>query len=195
MNFHLLSRWTAALALVCTVGLTSASPGAHGPNGEHLDGPAGTLTTGPTPRFEAKSEAFELVGRLSGGELSMFINRYETNEPVDGAKVEVELGKLKAVAPFHADQGDYAVADEAFLQALSAPGDHALVITLVAGNEADLLEGTLNVPGGNHEHADGHGAQLATPLLVVLGFCGLAALGWFLHVLRGRARPAAGGAR
>jgi hypothetical protein len=195
MTFHFLSRWATALALLCTIGLTWASPGAHGPNGEHLDGPAGKSTTGTTPRFEAKSEAFELVGRLSGGELSMFINRYETNEPVNGAKVELELGKLKAMAPFHADQGDYAVADEAFLKAVSAPGDHALVITLVAGDEADLLEGTLKVPDDDHGPAEGHARELATPLLVVLGFCVLALAGWALRLRRGRARPVAGGAR
>lgn len=195
MNFHHFSRWTVALALACTVGWTFASPGGHGPDGEHLDGPAGTSTTGTTPRFEAKSEAFELVGRLSAGELSMFINRYETNEPVDGAKVELELGKLKASAPFHADQGDYAVADEAFLKAVSAPGDHALVITVVAGDEADLLEGTLEVPDDDHGAAEGHLSELATLLLVVLGFCVLALAGWALRLRRGRARGVAGGAR
>ena len=40
------------------------------------------------PSFEARSEAFELVGRLQGGELSILINRFATNEPVLNATVE-----------------------------------------------------------------------------------------------------------
>ena len=72
-------------ALLFAFGLAlpaAASPGAHGPNGEHLDGPAAALAGGAAPRIETFTEAFELVGRLSGGELSVLVDRYETNEPV-----------------------------------------------------------------------------------------------------------------
>lgn len=193
MNNTLLVRLVAAVALSGALHFASASPGAHGPNGEHLDGPAGTVARGNAPRFETKSEGFELVGRLSGGELSMFINRYETNEPVNGAKVELELGKLKAVAPFHSDQGDYAVADEAFLKALAQPGDHALVITIVAGNDADLLEGTLtvpaNAPGSEHHHAWERPAIIAGGVVAVV----LASVAFVR--LRSRGRLVAGGAQ
>ncbi len=122
-----------------------AAPGAHGPNGEHLDGPAQTASVGSAaPRMEAKSETFELVAHLREDELSMLINRFETNEPVLDAKVEVESGAVKAVAKFHSDHGDYAIDDPAFLKALKAPGAHPLVITVLAGADTDLLEGTLN---------------------------------------------------
>lgn len=121
-----------------------ASPGAHGPNGEHLDGPA-AASGGAVPRVEAFSEAFELVGQLSGGELSVLVDRYETNEPVLKGQLEVEYKDLKARATFHADQGDYAIDDPKLLKALSAPGKHALLFTLVAGDDSDLLEGTLEV--------------------------------------------------
>jgi len=163
-----------------------AAPGAHGPNGEHLDAPVATGTgAGASPRIEARSEVFELVGRLQGGELSLFLNRFETNEPVLGAKVELSAGGIVAPAAFHADQGDYAVADAKFLAAVSQPGDHALVITVVAGEEADLLEGTLSVPSHDDDHAHsltdgllhGRGAQLLAAL-VVAGASGLA--GWLL---------------
>ncbi len=175
------SRVPSRLALALLLGFSSvailASPGAHGPNGEHLDAPGASQSLGGSaPRFEAKSEDFELVGRLQGGELSMFINRFATSEPVDNAKVELELGSLKAPAPFHADQGDYAVADDAFLKALSRPGDHALVITLVAGNDSDLLEGTLSVPAaspfaaGDHAHGGWRRiAGIGAAMLVSLG--------------------------
>ena len=122
-----------------------ASPGAHGPNGEHLDGQASVGVGGGLPRVETFSEMFELVGQLSGTELSVMIDRYETNEPVLNGSLEVEYKGLKAVAKYHADMGDYAIDDPKLLKALSAPGKHALIFTVMAGDESDLLEGTLNV--------------------------------------------------
>jgi hypothetical protein len=141
-----------------------AGPGAHGPNGEHLDGPTTVRAASAWPRVEAKSESFELVAELRSGELAIVVDRYETNEPVLGAKLEVESGALKAVAAFRAEQGDYAVSDAAMLKALAAPGEHGLVFTLVAGKESDLLDGTLvgtadrvatAATGDDHGHADG----------------------------------------
>lgn len=163
----------------------SASPGAHGPNGEHLDGPAVQSAATGAPRMETSSETFELVGRLSGSEFSMFINKHATNEPVERATVELELGNLKAAAPFHEDQGDYAVDDPAFLKALSAPGSHAMVITVMASGEADLLEGTLNTSApaaGDHGHdhagGDAHGLGRRTTL-ALLGAAAVALLAFF----------------
>ena len=150
-----------ALSMLMFIGtIALAAPGAHGPNGEHLDSPAQqTAASGSSvTRFEAKSETFELVGALRDDELSMLINRFETSEPVLDAKVEVESGKMKAVARFHADLGDYSVDDAAFLKAMKAPGEHALVITVMAGAESDLLDGTLQVGGGRTgTNADAHG--------------------------------------
>lgn len=110
--------------------LASAGPGAHGPGGEHLDGPAPVLCAGSSvPRVEAKSETFELVARIEGGALSILIDRYDTNEPVLGAEVEVEVevGSLKRKALFRRDQGDYAITDAALVALSSSPGTHALV--------------------------------------------------------------------
>lgn len=176
------SRKAISVALLCLPALlftapVSASPGAHGPNGEHLDGPASaTGTRDAAPRLEAKSEAFELVGRLQTDEFSMFINRFETSEPVLGAKVEVETGTLKAAAKFHADLGDYAVDDQAVLAALNLEGPKAVVVTIIAGDESDLLEGTLG-PANNANsevraregrHGHGHGLSATEWLAVAL---------------------------
>ncbi|MBB3219801.1 hypothetical protein [Pseudoduganella umbonata] len=141
------------LILLLAATLAIASPGAHGPNGEHLDGTATATGTGNIPRVETFSELFELVGQLSGGELSVMIDRYDTNEPVLGGELDVQYKQLKAKAKFHADMGDYAIDDVKFLKAIGAPGRHALLFTVVANGESDLLEGTLDVPAvANHEH-------------------------------------------
>lgn len=190
------STWLGAGFAVLVLASTPsfASPGAHGPNGEHLDGATQAgANSGPVPSFEARSEAFELVGRLQGGELSILINRFATNEPVLNATVEVETGNLKAPAKFHADMGDYAIDDANMLKALAAPGDHAMVVTVLAGNESDLLDGTLAVGGAGqdnkgHAHDDGHAHGPSRTVWLALALAVLAAVGWFF----GRKPKAAG---
>lgn len=172
-----------------------AGPGAHGPNGEHLDAPAATTPTGNThPRIEAHSELFELAGSLRPGEFSVMINRYETNAPVLDATVEVASGPRKASAKFHADRGDYAVDDPALLESLSTPGEHAVLFTIVAGGDSDLLDGTLSVSAA-HAPAAAHGHSHA--LEYALAGAGIAAiLAFGALVLRRRRRlapPRAGG--
>jgi len=86
-----------------------AAPGAHGPGGEHLDAPGGHVHSDAGPRIETFTESFELVGHLQDGELSMLIDRYESNEPVLNGRLEVEFNGMKAAARFHADHGDSSV--------------------------------------------------------------------------------------
>ena len=147
-------------------GSVLAGPGAHGPGGEHLDATAAQSATTSRPRVETKSELFELVGYLLDGELSVMINRFETNEPVLDARVEISSGSAKALAKFHADHGDYAVDDAAFLKLVSAPGEHALIFTVIAGNDSDLLEGSLNVTQAQAELAPHGHSHLIEYLLI-----------------------------
>ncbi len=162
-----------------------AAPGAHGPNGEHLDAPPTTGAAPTLPRIEAQSDAFELVAELRAGELVIHVDRYQTNAPVLEAKLEVESGPLTAVAVFRPDQGDYAVTDPALMKALAAPGEHGLVFTLLAGSESDLLDGTLvnnaGVDAGNagHSHGDehSHGHELERAAWIGAGFMALGLLG------------------
>jgi hypothetical protein len=189
-----------AATLAASVG-AFAGPGAHGPNGEHLDGPTTTAAaTGSRPRIEAKTEQFELVGTLGSGEFSMLIDRFATNEPVLNAQIEVETGGLKAKAPFHADVGDYAVADEAMLTLLAKPGNHAIVITVIHGNETDLLDATLKVTAAQaqaaaeaphgHDHgegADDHGHEhMSGSRKLWLGVAAVVAVGLLVAALRRR---------
>ena len=121
----------------------TAAPGAHGPNGEHLDAPATAGYTAQRPRVTAQSDVFELVAELHEAELSIMIDRFDSNEPLLGAVVEVESAGIKAKATFHDDLGDYALGDEKLLALLKKPGEHAPVFTIVAGNVSDLLDGVL----------------------------------------------------
>ncbi len=162
--------------LACMV-VAVAAPGAHGPNGEHLDGAGGHVHTDGGPRLETFTEAFELVGQLRDDEFSILIDRYDTNEPVLNGALEVEFNGIKAPARFHADHGDYAVDDERLLKALAVPGKHSLVFTLTAGNESDLLEGTLDVAAQEapHDHAHFPWAWTAVAIAAAMAMLALAA--------------------
>jgi hypothetical protein len=153
-----ITRFAVGLIAICST-LAIAAPGAHGPGGEHLDAPAGaTASASATPRFEAQTETFELVGRLSATELSLLIDRYESNEPVRDAQVDIESGAFKASAKFRPENGDYVVVDAPMLKHLAAAGEHAAVVTVRAGQDADLLDGTLVVgPGVQADAGAGHG--------------------------------------
>ena len=209
----LLALSAMALAALLLVANTPAiaAPGAHGPNGEHLDGPTTMRAASAQPRVEAKSEAFELVAELRASELAIVVDRYETNEPVLGAKLEVETGTLKAVAAFRAEQGDYAVTDAALLKALAAPGEHGLVFTLVAGQDSDLLDGTLvSAAGrvvaaaakddhghahGTDDHGHGHDHELERAAWTGAGVAALGLIGgiaWWRQRRRDAGKPQGG---
>lgn len=111
---------------------------------------AGLSIASAQPKIETATETFELVGRLQAQNLALFIDRFETNEPVLNAGVEVEVNGAKAQATFRADQGDYLVDDKALMGVLAKPGKHSLVFTIAAGNESDLLEGTMQVSEDAH---------------------------------------------
>lgn len=181
-------QWFPAAALAFLLCLPGTAALAHGPDGDHdhADTAAATETAGTAPRMEAHSETFELVARLRGNELSMFINRFETNEPVLEARVEVESGALKAAAKFHSDMGDYAIDDPAFLKALQAPGAHPLVITVLADKESDLLEGSLQTDAV--DATDAPGPSIPQTAWAVLAMAALAATGFWLN-RRARTRP------
>jgi len=168
---------------------TVASPGAHGPNGEHLDAPttsAGAASGGP--RVEAHSELFELAAGLEHGVFAFFIGRYASSEPVLGATVEVESGPRKASAAFRPEQGDYVVQDPAFLGELAGAGAHALLFTVSAGADSDLLEGTLQVAAPAGASAAGGGGFPAGAVWFPAGALGLAAawVAWSRHQARPR---------
>lgn len=201
------SAMALATVLLVAYAPAIAAPGAHGPNGEHLDGQATLRGAAALPRFEAKSEAFELVAELRAGELAIVVDRYESNEPVLDAKLEVETGTLKAVATFRAEQGDYVFTDAALLKTLAAPGEHGLVFTLVAGNDSDLLDGTLVSAAGRadtsttkhghstDDHGHGHDHELERTAWIGAGVVALGLIGgiaWWRQRHRDADKPQGG---
>jgi hypothetical protein len=182
-----LAAISAALLLAASV------PAAAGEGHDHGDAPA-TDSGKALPAVTAISESFELVGRLGHDELSILIDRATTTEPVLNASLTVELDGRSAVAPFNADHGDYSLTDAEMLGKLRQVGSKALVFTLVAGAESDLLTGELDVhdetlPAAVHRHGWREYA-----MWIVAALTGLALLTLLVRRLRAVRNSRAGGA-
>lgn len=156
-----------AFFYLSTVALLSA-----GPAQAQAAVPAGL----PMAALVAESDEFEVVGRLAEDGFVFHVDQAPSNAPVLGATLEVEAGGRKAVARFRAASGDYLIDDAAWLQPLRVPGDHALALTLLAGEASDLLAADLHVAATST--ADPAVAGAGLPALAGAGGVLLAWLGW-----------------
>ena len=86
------------------------------------------------PRGEALSETFELVAVPRDGTLTLFLDRFRTNEPVTGATIDVETPDGPKTATATPESG-YALT----APWMSAPGRHEFVATVTAGGDVDVL--------------------------------------------------------
>lgn len=135
----------------------------------HDDGALPTSSGPLAPRIEAQSEGFELVAALEGGKLTLYLDRFATNEPVPNARIEIESGAFKAVAQPGAG-GAYTAPGEAFAK----PGQYPLIFTIQAADSSDLLNGTLTVPQPVGQSTHRHGwtewlVWIAGGVVVVFG--------------------------
>jgi len=150
---------------------------------DHNEGKTALARPG-APRFESHSELFELVGVLEGGKLTLYLDRYRDNAPVEDAKIEVESGSFRAEAIRGAD-GTYTLPAERF----DKSGRHALTLTVSAGSDVDLLTGALDVPSvavEPHASEQTHHEWQVWPL--ALGIAALAVAMFFVGRLHRGAR-------
>jgi hypothetical protein len=132
-----------ALALIAaTLSFVLAGGPARAHGGEdHDHDPVPVQQRADSPRAYAESEDFELVASFEGERLLLQLDRWETNEAVEDAEIEVDSGGVKLRAQ-HLGANRYAVPGETFMR----PGRHALVISVQTGELADLLVAHLDVP-------------------------------------------------
>ncbi len=89
------------------------------------------------------SQDFELVAVAEGHKLTIYLDAPVSNEPIDGATIEVVAeGREKLVAKSRGD-GVYEIEADWVDQ----PGVKALVFTVMTPSATDLLNGTLDVHG------------------------------------------------
>ncbi len=125
--------------LLAVVALTARAGGDSSDGHTHGEvEPVATAISG-APRALASSEAFELVAVLEGKKLLLYLDRFASNEPVAGARVEADGGGLNGVAA-ETVPGIY-VMDAASMPKAKIP----LTISIEAGEDADLLSATLDI--------------------------------------------------
>jgi RND family efflux transporter MFP subunit len=128
---------------------------AHG--GEPHDHGAGSVAPASalaSHRLESTSGELELVAVAEGHTLTIFLDRVATNEPIDGATIEVSGDGITPVQAKPVGDGVYLLAADW----VDMPGTKALVFAVDAGSVSDLLNGTLEIA----EPSMGHAASAAT---------------------------------
>jgi membrane fusion protein, heavy metal efflux system len=126
------------LAAITTVSLLGAPAHAH-PGHDH-DAPPPPVNTAAAPRAAAFSDAFELVAVARNHELTIYLDRFRGNEPIEGAVIEVETPEGPATAEVKGDAYRLAA------PWLSTPGHHDLIFTVTSGEQTDVLTATLVIP-------------------------------------------------
>lgn len=136
-------RLLAAAVIAASVSAPVTSPAlAHEGHAHGGEEPKPVVTTA-APTLETSSADFELVAVAHGKTLVVFLDRFATNEPVNGATVEVSAdGEAVTASPVSEEEGVYR------LEAgwLSKPGAHDLTVSITAADASDLLIGTLEIP-------------------------------------------------
>ena len=191
-------RFAIAAALAAALGVAICGFPAQAHEGhDHAEQaePAPKLTSGNT-RAEARSDALELVAVVRGAELSIYLDRFTTNEPVEGAVIEVETpaGPITAL-------GQPGEAYRIAAPWLTEPGPVDLIATVTVGEATEIFPLTLvvgepavaktakAVPSGT---ASMEKAAAASPaLLVILGVAGASFLLGLAVASRRRSRMAA----
>lgn len=143
----MLSRRNGALrrlqAILIGLGLSLVLPSAGLAHEGHDHGaPTRAALTSTTPRVSAQSEGYELVGILRGDRLQIFLDRFESNEPVPDAQIAVTLGGDEQVEAERAADGTYAIKSAK----LSGSGRLELIFAVTALTGDDLLIGALDLP-------------------------------------------------
>lgn len=174
----------AAIALAAGLSPAQASEG-H----DHGESPASASVTEARPRFTASTEAFELVGVLEGRQLTLYLDRSDTNEPIHQARIDIDIGGQTVQAQASAD-GTF----QARLSSDVPAGGTPVTATVVVGDTADLLAAEFEVDGTGHgEDAHPSPAWRRWPFWVGATVTGLV-LGSLLAHRRRQRLPHTGGA-
>ena len=149
---HLLVIASRAAPLVALLVATLSAPLAARAGEGHDHGPAAPTSTGSaSPRFAAVSETFELVGVLTGKQITLYLDRAADNSPVHDAQIEIEVGGAKLKAQ---KQGSDEF--EVMLAAVPKPGLLPIIATVTVGAEVDLLAGELDIHEAAHADEAAH---------------------------------------
>jgi hypothetical protein len=98
------------------------------------------------------SEAFELLVLARDAKLLIYLDRFRTNEPVEGATIQVDTPAGSATA----QAGEPYKVEAPWLR----PGRHDLLFTITAGADVDVLTATLVIPENMAQSSPAPGSSL-----------------------------------
>lgn len=169
-------RLFVLLCLLAAGLLGSPVARAHGGEDHGDEGKGPAPTTAIAARALAQSDDFELVAVLDEGpsksrSLRITLDQFKTNEPVVGAKLEVDAGGQNFPAK-EQSPGVYGV-ELAALSGLVPGAKLPLTISVETADSADLLTTTLDIPAlapsaAAHSHGRSEYAAWATGFAVAL---------------------------
>jgi len=129
-------------------------PAAKAHEGHDHGAPPPPVSKTIAPRADASSSDLEIVVVARGSTLLLFLDTFRTNEPIEGATIEIDapggILQLEAVAK---EPGSYS----ASAPFLTKPGKYDLAITVTAKDLVDIFPLTLTIP-----EADGSAALSTT---------------------------------
>ena len=145
---------------------------------EHSEEPVvAAAIVAPSGRLEAQTSNVEVVAAASNDDLTIWIDRWATGEPIENAAVSVTIDGTRVIA--RPASGVYTLS----APALEVAGDHKLAFIVSQGGQIDRLAGTLTIAKPAEDGAQGLGWRTALLILVALAAGVAAYLFW-----RSRAR-------
>jgi RND family efflux transporter MFP subunit len=132
----------AALFCAVTAAVAIPLPSLAHEGHEHDDAARAALASSTYPRVVAQSELYEVTGILRSDRLSIYLDRFGTNEPVTDAKVKVTIGNAEPIESVPAENGVYAVPFPRLVQS----GAIEIIFNITAPSGDDLLVGPLTLP-------------------------------------------------
>ena len=196
-------RFTFASLVLGLQLFAAGSAAAH--EGHDHGAPPPPVSATVAPRMESSTADLELVAVAGSSEVTIYLDTFRTNEPVQGAAIEVDAaGETLQAEP--AAEGVYVVKPKW----AGTPGSYDLAFTIQAGDLIDILTGTLVIPAPPATldppeaklsgyippgFADSLRARLAAADLALWAIAGGAFVaGALVALLLRRRRPAAAGA-
>lgn len=174
-------RFTALIGVILAICSLGAPPLLAHEGHDHDDAVLSSPAQPGSPRLEAAAGAFELVAVRQGGNLTIWLDRFETNEPITDATIDVETPAGPQSAPPNAD-GTYRL-PAAWAE---TSGSHDLIFTVTSGDNVEVLTATLQVPAPHASVATVVSPARSSDSLAAAGIGGLAAGALLAVALRRR---------
>jgi biotin carboxyl carrier protein len=149
--------------------LAFAVPALAGAGDDHSH-EAAELHITSKPRLESVGSELELVATAEERKLTIYLDRRDTNEPVDNASIEVSGDGIEARSAARDGVGVYTLEADW----LNEPGAKALTFVVTTEEASDLLNGTIDIPPDSGPARSSSGSWFAmlgpAEFWIVIGF-------------------------